>query len=53
LCERKPENLEEKLAQLRKRIKRHKVAIVPERSFPRIKLKRNRRKFHFSKKRPF
>lgn len=49
----KPQHLFQKLDRLRKKIKKHKVAIVPERSFPRKKLKRTRRKFHFAKKRPF
>jgi hypothetical protein len=48
-----PNKHEDILEELKMRIKRHKVPIVPNRSFTRHKLKRSRRKFHFSKKRAF
>jgi hypothetical protein len=48
-----PNKHEDMLEELKMRIKRHKVPIVPNRSFTRHKLKRSRRKFHFTKKRAF
>lgn len=48
-----PHRHEHMLKELKIRIKRHKVPIMPNRSFTRHKLKRSRRKFHFSKKRAF
>ena len=49
----KPKELPQNLVRLKTKIKRHKVAIVPNRSFERKKQKRSKRKFFFSKKRPF
>lgn len=49
----KPEELPQNLARLKSKIKRHKIAIVPNRNFERKKQKRSKRKFFFSKKRPF
>jgi hypothetical protein len=49
----KPQHFQQRLACLQKRIKRHKVPIIPERSFVRHKQKRTRRKFHLCKKRAF
>lgn len=49
----KPQHLFQNLDKLRKKIKKYKVAIFPDRSFPRNKLKRTRRKFHLTKKRAF
>jgi len=48
-----PNKHENMLKELKIRIKRHKVPIIPNRSFTRHKLKRSNRKFHFSKKRAF
>lgn len=50
LSSNKHENM---LTELKIRIKRHKVPIMPNRSFTRHNLKRSNRKFHFSKKRAF
>lgn len=49
----KPQHFQQRLASLKKRIKRYKVPIIPERSFVRNKQKRTRRKFHLCKKRAF
>lgn len=49
----KPEKLPQNLARLKVKIKRHKLAIIPNRNFERKKQKRSKRKFFFSKKRPF
>jgi hypothetical protein len=49
----KPEELPEKLAYLKTKIKRHKVPLIAERRFERKRQKRNKKKFFFSKKRPF
>lgn len=48
-----PYKHENMLKELKIRIKRHKVPIIPKRSFTRHKLKRSKRKFHFNKKRAF
>lgn len=46
-----PRKLNRNLKKLKQKIKRHQIPIIPNRHFERKKLKRNRRKFHFSKKR--
>lgn len=48
-----PEKLAENLVRLKTKIKKHKVAIIPNRAFERRKQRRNKRKFFFTKKRPF
>ncbi|OJJ12529.1 hypothetical protein BKI52_45365 [marine bacterium AO1-C] len=45
-----PQNLPQQLNLLRQRIKKNRVAIIKGRSFPRWKLRRSRRKYHFAKK---
>lgn len=46
-----PLRLNRNLKQLKRKIKRHQIPIISNRHFERKKLKRSRRKFHFSKKR--
>lgn len=48
-----PEHLIEKIQRLKRKIKKHKVAVIPKRACKRKRGKNSYRKFHFSKKRAF
>lgn len=48
-----PEVMQIELEKIRYKLKKNKIAVIPERSFVRRKMRRNRRKYHMHQKRAF